>query len=163
MMRGSVRANVTPVYGRDFLHTVLYLIAGANSRVWFTMFQVSSAINRRGSKVARIIEAISEAQKRGCDVRVIVHQSLYNKQIGEQNSVIKKQLEQLGIPCRGYAGGGALHMKVILVDERFTVLGSHNMTERAMQSNAELSVAVDSRQFAVDMAEMYRDIWHKSV
>ena len=153
-MRGTVKANVTPIYGRDFLHTVLYLIAGANSRVWLTMFQVSSAINRRGSK---------EAHKRGCDVRVIVHQSLYNKQIGEKNNVLKKELERSGIPCRAYVGGGTLHMKVIIVDERYTVLGSHNITERAMQSNAEMSVVVDSRLFAEEMAAMYRDAWKKSV
>lgn len=163
MMRGTVNANVTPVYGRDFLHTVINLISGARVRVWVTMFQVSPSIHRRGSKVARVIGAIKEAHKRGCDVRVLVHQSLYNKQIGEKNNVLKKELEQSGIPCRAYAGGGTLHMKVILVDERYTVLGSHNMTERAMQSNAEMSVVVDSRLFGKEMAAMFRDVWKKSV
>lgn len=162
-MRGTINANVTPVYGRDFLHTVTNLISGANVCVWVTMFQVSLSSQRCGSNVARVIGAIKEAHKRGCDVKVIVHQSLYNKQIGEKNTVLKKELEQSRIPCRAYRGGGTLHMKVILVDERYTVLGSHNMTERAMKSNVEMSVVVDSRQFGLQIASMFRDLWIKSV
>src|SRR5690606_17873082 len=101
----------------DFLHTVINLISGARVRVWVTMFQVSPSINRRGSKVARVIGAIKDAHKRGCDVRVLVHQSHNNKQISEKNNVLKKELERSGIPCRAYVGGGTLHMKVIIVDE----------------------------------------------
>jgi phosphatidylserine/phosphatidylglycerophosphate/cardiolipin synthase-like enzyme len=35
-------------------------------------------------------------------------------------------------------------MKVVVVDGRFTLLGSHNFTQSALRYNHELSVLVDS-------------------
>lgn len=50
-----------------------------------------------------------------------------------------------------------LHAKAMVVDRRYTVIGSYNLDPRSADINTELALLVDSPQFAEKVAEFFDD------
>ena len=62
-------------------------------------------------------------------------------------------LRKNGIPVSLDSLDVTSHMKVVVIDERFCFIGSHNMTHSALGDNHEFSLLVDSRELAAELAE----------
>jgi phosphatidylserine/phosphatidylglycerophosphate/cardiolipin synthase-like enzyme len=66
------------------------------------------------------------------------------------NEVSLSILGALGVPVAFHqdARYGSSHRKYVLVDERYSLVGSHNWTEGSVSKYRELSVVVQSRKVA---------------
>ena len=61
-------------------------------------------------------------------------------------SVLKELLpllNSLGIDARPLSDKRTLHSKLILIDEKIVIIGSHNLTRNAFAHNIETSLVVD--------------------
>lgn len=57
-----------------------------------------------------------------------------------------------------YGAGASLHAKVIVVDERLTLIGSANLTDRGQTRNVEAGVLIDDEPFAARLFEQWRGL-----
>ena len=53
--------------------------------------------------------------------------------------------------------GTVLHAKVMLIDDRWGVIGSANLDHRSFHRNYEVNVIVDSREFGREVAAMFEE------
>jgi putative cardiolipin synthase len=65
-----------------------------------------------------------------------------------------RQLRWSGLSEKSHAG---LHAKAMVVDRRYTVVGSYNLDPRSADINTELALLVDSPAFAELVAEFFED------
>ena len=52
-----------------------------------------------------------------------------------------------------------LHTKMVIVDDEFLIVGSHNWTPSSFQANRELSIAVRSRDVAEQCSLLFESYW----
>ena len=111
----------------------------------------------------RLLPSLAElplAGERGCRVRVLGDSKFYK--------TYPQVLDELGaapgvesrhIDCKPFWGGGVMHAKYFVVDERFLYVGSQNWDWRALDQIRELGALVEHRGLARDLARIFAWDW----
>jgi putative cardiolipin synthase len=120
------------------------------------------------------VEVAAGLQARGVKVRVLTN-SLASNDVVAVHSGYQKYRDDLlergveiyelrpdsamkqhwsALSWRSRAG---LHAKAMVVDRRYTVVGSYNLDPRSADINTELALLIDSPQFAEKVAEFFAD------
>jgi len=102
----------------------------------------------KGNYPDRFLEGLANAAKRGVNVRVILEQADDNSSINRINRATAARLRTQGIRVWFDSPSVTTHVKMIVIDERHTFVGSHNMTNSALKYNHEMSLLVESPEIA---------------
>jgi phosphatidylserine/phosphatidylglycerophosphate/cardiolipin synthase-like enzyme len=121
--------SITPIFGGEFPEKVLPLIQGAKSVIKIIVFDWRWYPSDPGCACQRFNNAIVMARKRGVAISVLTN----------CKDVIQV-LRSAGIVAKGALSVRLLHSKMIIVDNKHLVIGSHNYTQNAFTSNFEASV-----------------------
>ena len=108
----------------------------------FYLFRVG---DRRGNLPSAVARELIRARQRGVEVTVILEG---DQPVGDENRVAAGMLARGGVRVLFAAGGQATHVKAIVIDDRYVLMGSHNLTHAALSRNDELSVLLDSPELA---------------
>ncbi|ADH86106.1 phospholipase D-like domain-containing protein [Desulfurivibrio alkaliphilus] len=136
---------------QEYYPALLHLLQGAARRVELAMF-VFRATEAAGNRPARIAEELINAGRRGVEVKVILEHSAYDEELTQEHRRLARNLRQGGVEVRFGPRDTTTHNKIILIDERFTLLGSHNLTHAALSRNHECSLLIDSRELAARLS-----------
>jgi cardiolipin synthase len=91
----------------------------------------------------RVTAAISLAIGRGVDVTVLLERNADNPSyLARGQPFAELELRRLAWPAAGRPPGAALHAKLIVVDNDIALVGSANITGRAMETNLECGVLI---------------------
>lgn len=144
-------AKVVALQNHKYVDALLGGIKGAKSEIvgCFFLFKVGS---KHGGMPQRIVEELVAARKRGVDVTIELEQDAGGKgTVYEQNRVAARILADAGVKVRFDAPKTTTHVKALVIDGRYVYLGSHNLTQSALKYNNELSVMIDSADFAAEV------------
>lgn len=108
----------------------------------FYLFKVG---DRRGNLPAAVASELLQARRRGVDVTVILEGG---SPVGRENRVAASTLSRGGVRVVIPRGKRVVHAKAAVIDGRYVMLGSHNLTHAALSRNRELSVLLDSPELA---------------
>jgi phosphatidylserine/phosphatidylglycerophosphate/cardiolipin synthase-like enzyme len=111
----------------------------------FYLFKITDSPRNLPRTVA---DELIAAQRRGVDVTVILEGG---KPIEKENRTATRLLAQGGVRVIFAPAGVTTHAKAISIDDRFVLIGSHNLTQSALSRNNELSLMVDSPQLAAQV------------
>jgi len=97
----------------------------------------------------RVADELIRARQRGVDVTVILEQSRDESDfLNRENRATAALLTPSGIKVRFDSLRKTSHAKVVVIDDRFVFLGSHNLTHSALSRNNEISVRINSPEMA---------------
>ncbi len=121
---------IETVFSPDGGGKIISLIDAANESIDIEIYVFSSR---------DVVEALMRAKERGVDVRVIIERNV----VGDDNGEIFRELASKGFNVR-YAGKAykLTHAKVIIVDGKAVLVGSHNLSNSALFKNREASVII---------------------
>ena len=118
--------------------------------------------NKKGEALEPVIDAIKNAAARGVKVRVLVDSAFYSgseKSVDElagiTNIIVAK------ISFKG-SGGGVMHAKYMIADERDLYIGSANTDWRALEHIHELGVRVKNKKLAKNFIAIFNYDWNNS-
>lgn len=133
----------------DYFPVLLGMIDKAETNIDLAMFLFKTSINRkRRNKPDQIRDALVNSTKRGVRVRVFLEKSGYDEKINETNRRVAKDLEKAGITVIFDTPKKTTHNKMVIIDQRFSLVGSHNFTHAALKYNHELSLLIDDPKLA---------------
>lgn len=121
--------NIELALGLEFPKKVLPLIESAVSSIKIIVFDWRWYPADPGCVCQQFNNAILQASKRHVDVSVLTN-----------CDDVLRLLQQNGIKAKKPVSRRLLHSKIIIVDEKHLVIGSHNYTQNAFTSNFESSV-----------------------
>jgi len=121
-----------PIISKDFSKVVIPLVDSALSSIDIIVFDWRFYRHDPACSVSLFNTAIGRACRRGVRVRCLV-----------QNDGVVEHLKELGCDARKLHSKRILHTKLLVVDKRRIVIGSHNYTQHAFESNHEASLFVD--------------------
>ncbi|MBJ6725613.1 phospholipase D-like domain-containing protein [Geomesophilobacter sediminis] len=104
--------------------------------------------DKPGNLPRQLAAELIRAARRGVDVTVILEGA---DQIGMENQAALKALARGGVRVVNPRGRRVTHAKAIAIDDRYVVIGSHNLTQAALRHNNELSVLLDSPELALEV------------
>ena len=108
----------------------------------FYLFKVGE---KKGNRPAAIAAELVKAKKRGVEVTVILEGE---QPVSSENRATARILTKGGVTVLYPRGGQVTHNKAVVIDDRYLLIGSHNLTHSALTHNNELSVLLDSPELA---------------
>ncbi|MBB5021699.1 phospholipase D-like domain-containing protein [Desulfurispira natronophila] len=150
-------AQVVPVFDDEYRYTFEQLVAHATDSIDLAIYLFKTDSDYRNS-AAMLQESLILAAKRGVNVRVLFdlpddpESFLYRS-----NLDTAKGLYFFGIDSY-FDSAARMHSKMLVVDNRWTLMGSHNYTVSAMRYNRETSVLIDSETFAAESRQWISEL-----
>jgi len=143
----SQRENVSLLIDKEYFDKLVHFIRKAKKRIDISMFLFKTTKSPK-NKPALLIKELGKARKRGVQVRVILELSDYNDSINKHNQTTAKKLRQGNITVFFDSKKMTTHSKIVVIDSRYSFIGSHNFTHAALAYNNELSLLVDDTRIA---------------
>jgi len=137
------------VIGREFPKKVIPLIEDAKTSIAIIVYDWLWYPDEIGTQIQLFNNAIIRANNRGVNVRVCV-----------QKHKIAEILKQAGVKVRRLQSSKSLHVKLMIIDNEITIVGSHNYTKNAFDINYEVSVILRNEETARKFKEYFNPFFH---
>ena len=137
----------------DYFPALLEAIDKAQNEIIISIFSFKAG-EHKNSYPDRILNHLAQAVKRGVKVIVILERT-GNKsdELDMQNRQTGRLLAEKGVHVIFDSPRKTTHTKLVVIDQRLLILGSHNFTQAALKYNNEISILLESP----DMAKNARD------
>ena len=146
----EVPGSVELLMDKDYYMSLLSAINSAKSEIYVMMFLMKYDPGDSYDPANDLIRALVQAEHRGVRVHVLLEDSI------DTNRVAYNYLRSNGVDVSFDSPSTTLHAKVIVIDGRIVFIGSHNWSEAALNWNHEVSVRIDSEEFAKEMEDYFR-------
>lgn len=117
--------------GEQFPDKVIPLINQSKKSIKIIVFEWVWYPNNATKSIQLFNQAIVRARNRGVNIEVVAN-----------SAKIVKILRDLKINAKKLSTRKLIHSKVMIIDEKDVVIGSHNYTQNAFTSNFEVSVYI---------------------
>jgi competence ComEA-like helix-hairpin-helix protein len=135
---------------RQYYETLTSFIQNADRQIDLAMFLFKMTDSPQNRPAALVKELIA-AKKRGVNVRVVLEKSGYDENINKNNREVAQKLATNRIKVQFDSKDTTSHMKLVVVDNRFCFIGSHNLTHAALTYNHEFTILIDSHVLAQEL------------
>lgn len=148
---GSYYARTTLLRNQEYADALLKGIRDARRSIVFS-FYLFKVTESRGNQPRIIAAELIKAAMRGVDVTVILEKGNdKNDQLNGENRDTAALLAKGRVKVFFDSPRVTSHMKTVVIDGRYVYIGSHNLTQSALQRNNELSVLIDSPEMAAEI------------
>lgn len=135
-------------------------IKQAREEVLVSMFIFRTTDNRQNLAV-RLRETLVAAASRGVRVTVVLEKEGRERKgssLNYDNADTARLLTKGGVKVFFDTPGTTTHTKLVVIDNRFVFIGSHNFTDSALRFNNEASVMIDSPKMAREASSFIKGI-----
>jgi len=151
--------TITPLIGGEFYNELVKLIDESSQSIYSIQYQWKWNVHERHSKVQRLGAAIIRAKARKCEVSVLLNTESPRRNLSVINRVTGDQLAREGVQVRLLRTNALLHTKLWIFDHKICLVGSHNISSRALSANEEVSVKIESKEVAGVMYAYFNTLW----
>ncbi len=130
----------------------LEMIGNAKHSLNIEQFYIS---NQKGEPLEEVLTAVSDAGKRGVNVKIIADSRMYRTYPEMVDSLGKMKNISARVIDFGKFGGGIQHAKFFIVDGEEIFLGSQNFDWRALKHIHELGLRIHNEE----IVKVYNDIF----
>lgn len=145
----QVSDNVISVYfspqDRALKNALIPMIDKADKSIKMMIFYLTNK---------KVVKALQEAKLRGIDVKIIMD----FEPTAESYSPIDK-LRDAGILVKVDNWQGKMHMKTVVFDDKYSILGSTNWTGVAEYANDENMILLENKRIANQITKEFNKLW----
>jgi len=157
--KGTISAKVADISDRDYEKAVICLLDNAKDSIIISMYSISLGEGEK-NPVKLLLNDLLEARMRGVSVTMYLNARFSDD--GMKQSFIKsslfKELEKAGCKIYQIPRTRMLHDKLIIVDNRYVVVGSTNWSNSALRRNFECNTLIDSPDHAKEKLKHLDDV-----
>lgn len=141
-------AQTTAIIGKEFPKKVIPLIQQAKNTIEIVVYCWWWYPDQIGSEIQKFNNAIINAVKEGVNVKVLAN---------EQSTIAV--LKQNKIKVRELTTTRKLHAKLMIIDGKTAILGSHNYTMGAFTLNYEVSIITQDKEIVKRLRQFFNNLW----
>ena len=134
----------------DYGAALAGLIKNAGQRIDLAMF-IFKTSQTRNNLPAELVRDLLAARQRGVEVRVILEYSGHDQSLNQANQETAQALAKGGIAVFFDSPNRTSHAKLAVIDRRYCLVGSHNLSQSALKYNHELSLLLDNPTLAEEI------------
>jgi len=144
------------IAGTEYLPVCISLINDAEDSVDFIIYNFDYVPQNPDAPGSCIVDALDSAVQRGVRVRGIIDS--YYGEFSARNSAAYNALLARGASVYYDPPGMVTHAKMLIADSNHTLIGSANWTHESLCNSGEMSVLINSPEFASSALEYFSSI-----
>jgi len=127
----------------DYVTALLNGIDRARDEISLSVYLFRTIEDAQGYPEA-VFKSLIAAVGRGVRVEAILERNRNADDLDRNNAETTQRLRQGGVRVCPDAPDRQTHTKLVVIDRRYVLIGSHNLTQSALKYNHEASVWIDS-------------------
>jgi len=139
--------RVTLLVNEAYFDALISHLTQAKHEIVVSMFLFVPG-DHENNRANQVKEVLIDAAKRSVQVRIFLEVSDGEDFSTEANRGVAKELSRQGITVQFDSPARTTHTKLVIIDQRYVLLGSHNFTHSALRHNNEASVLIESPKLA---------------
>lgn len=152
----------TLLVSRDYLPALLTRIGAADRSIVLVSYVVSPVIKTKKGAAWTVLQALGRASCRHVGVRVVLERSPRERAGSAAARTACRMLIDMGARARLGPPGLTVHSKYVVLDSLHVLVGSHNLTNRSLTRNYEVSLMLAERQIALELSIGFQRLWERS-
>lgn len=142
-----------------YYHELPKLFDEAQNSISIMMFHI--ALPEPNHPTRQLLDSLVSAHHRGVNVRILVDRDRPTDPYKSTviNGAAKDFLVAAGIDCRFDAEDRLLHSKVVIIDNKVVVIGSHNWSAGSYFQFDDLSFVIASLDYGLAMEDRFQALW----
>jgi len=144
----------------NYFPTLQDAILSSRSSIQILLYQFNRYVGNSTSKVNLITHALLKAHQKGVSIQIILNASFHSKQAAQVNHSTVEFFRHQGISARLGPVNLRIHSKLFIFDASRVILGSHNLSERALSKNIELSLLIENEPLATKLTQLFHELWN---
>ena len=145
--------NVVPLISREYFQVVRVAIQHAKKSIICVFYEARLSPNHPFGGESLLLRSLISAAKRGVDVRMILEGAPERN-----NKFVYNFLKDAGVNVSYDSDVMTTHSSFIIIDEEWTIIGSHNWTVGAQRTDNDASVVVRSKEVAKVLRDTFDHI-----
>jgi phosphatidylserine/phosphatidylglycerophosphate/cardiolipin synthase-like enzyme len=155
----TFNAKVEAIIGSDYYRKVSPVICSASYKIDIIMYEWKWYSHEFAGGVQRLNNEIISKARENVKVRVLLNIESMGHAITKINSRTASFLQQKGVIVKFGQVGVATHAKMVIVDDRFCVVGSHNFSKGSFTRNQECSVLIEGGEAIRPFIDYFKLLW----
>ncbi|MGB9641869.1 MAG: phospholipase D-like domain-containing protein [Candidatus Ratteibacteria bacterium] len=152
-------AEVEPITNQYYLPKVMDLIEKAETSINVMMYNMVWYEKYPDSPSNKLIDSLCKAAKRKIKVTVILNRDKPGSDRDtDENIQTAKKLQKDGVKVLLDPVEQTTHAKLLIIDDRFVVVGSFNWSYYSLEKNNETAVVIDSKEIALYFLKFFNSV-----
>lgn len=139
----------------QFLPLAVAMVAQAQKSIDITTFKAEISHKGRGDKLRVFFDELIKKAKEGIKVRMLINWNSDKKSVAKTNLFVVQELRKHNVKIRYLDNCRCCHAKLINVDRKQVILGSHNLSIRSCANNFELSYLIVNFEDVKELANVF--------
>jgi HKD family nuclease len=169
----SLSPSIFAIDHDKYFSTTHKILQSAKSSITMVMYYVSLQNTTGDSQVLQLVNDLIDAHNRGIKVKVILDRTMNFRDDDEdvesigsadtKNKIAYEYFKNNGIEVYYDDKQVYTHAKCIVIDDKIVIMGSTNWSTSALTTNNEISVVIESEEYAkevlneIDNIKVYQD------
>jgi len=152
---------IVPAINSNYVKTVIPYIKSATREICVAMYLWNWYSFRGNAPMQRLSYQFLAAARRGVKVRVILNLDHVGGNLSRINGQTANELRRAGIIVKLDTMSQVLHAKFVIIDQKIIILGSHNYSEKAINSNIETSCIIESPEVVPEYQKLFNTLFER--
>lgn len=150
---------VTPLSGQTFIGELIETVNHAKYSIDIIQYQWNFYPDRPNSHIQRLNRTILARAGAGIKMRVLLNKEGREQHLMAINMKASRFLGEAGISVKFGRTFPITHAKLWVFDDDAVILGSHNLSNRSVTVNNEVSALIKSREVAREFKRYFDVLW----
>lgn len=146
-------------FEREYLPIVVGCIKEAVQEILVCTYEWGWYEGQRTGTVQDVNRNLCMAAKRGVEVRALLHNEPPGRSLGKINRKAAGRLRRNGVNVRLGGTAKVIHAKLWVFDCKKAIVCTHNVSGRAVTSNAELGVLLEDVGEVGKVRDYFEGLW----
>lgn len=139
----------------QFLQVYHALLDQAKESISISTFKLELNDQPRGDKLKTIFDLLRNKIRQGIKVRVLVNWHANRHGVPRSNYPAGIFLKNCGADVRYLKNNRCCHAKLLLIDRKKIMIGSHNLSIRSCEANFEISYLIPDPETTAEAVEIF--------
>ena len=145
-----------------FIKRAIKLICSAEHSIYLSTFKAEISHSPLGLSVIPFYDEVMKKAKEKKDVKLLINWNDKRSSVPKTNLLVMKKIKESGGLVRTLQNNRCCHAKIIIIDKRFAIIGSHNLSVKSCTANFEVSFFIDDLVAIKALLGVYFDVWQKA-
>jgi len=157
----NYNARITPALSTDYPKVVTPLLSAAGQTIEVVMYEWKWYTYEAAGGVEKFNLAFQAAARRGVKIRVLLNIESMGHAITKINLNTEQFLRLAGVEVKFGQIGVATHAKMLIIDQKYLILGSHNISKGSFSKNQEASIIVEGGEAIRPYINYFDLLWSR--
>ena len=158
---GNKNSLVTPLPGKTFFDGLSKAVAAAKTNIDVIQYQWNFYPGKPKDSLQKFNQILLTKIRSGVKCRALLNKEGRGQQLTAINMRASTYLKEAGAIVKFGRTFPITHAKLWLIDDDFTVVGSHNLSSRSFNMNIETSVVIINREICMEFRRYFNEIWRQ--